>query len=394
MLKPCVLLLFVIVLTACQPNENRSLEGFELLCELVANEAKPLGLSVPMTAEELDKSWEDFERISGAYGVMIYREKDFPITQLFPFSATKGKEVVVVYKPPRLVQYQQLKNDLGTLDPMDAARRLGRLLGYTAHGANQLLMKNTNFRTLESFQVNKQITHLYYDDLEAANDFYQRILGLQLVEASTYAISNETYLQLHDFNDDHPPGQEKSTAIAFLTDQLSAWYDHVQEQGVSIKYTYKLRKGGPHDGFVAIDPGGYLLEFEQFKQHPENELFMAYLANSPRVMTQIDSLNFYGSITWTYHNDLLKMQQFYEEVLGFQLVADQGWTKIYRTSPTGYIGLVDERRGMMDYADEKAIEIEWQIENRDVDQYFSQTEFWDESTMSLTGPENYSYLLR
>ena len=37
----------------------------------------------------------------------------------------------------------------------------------------------------------------------------------------------------------------------------------------------------------------------------------------PRIQTDIENLNFYGSITWTYHNDLLGMQRFYEEVLGF-----------------------------------------------------------------------------
>ncbi|MEM7296801.1 MAG: VOC family protein [Bacteroidota bacterium] len=394
MFKNSFLLVISLQLAACQQKENPSLNGFELLCELVASEAKPIGFSSPMLTSEIDNSWEDFEGISAKYGVMIFRETDFPVTRLFPSSVTQGKEVIVVSKPPRLVQYHQFKSDLATLEPNQAARRLGRLLGYTASGTNELLMKNSDFRTLESFQVNKQITHLYYQDLEAANEFYESVLGLSLIDSNRYAMSDEAILQLHTFNEDHPKGQEKSTAIAFLTDQLSEWYEYMQKQDVPIKYTYKPREAGPHDGFVAIDPGGYLLEFEQFKQHPENELFMAYLKSSPRVQTQIDSLNFYGSITWTYHNDLLMMQQFYEEVLGFQLVADQGWTKIYRTSSAGFIGLVDERRGMMDYSREKAVEIEWQLSNSEAIQYFSTSEYWNSPNQALIGPENYSYLLR
>jgi hypothetical protein len=200
-------------------------------------------------------------------------------------------------------------------------------------------------------------------------------------------------IELHGFDEKHHKDQPKSTAIALLTDQLPEWYEHLLAREVTIKYSYKKRDGGPHDGFVAVDPGGYLLEFEQFKQHPENELFMAALAQADPVETSIDSLNFYGSITWTYHKDVLRMQNFYEEVLGFQQVADQGWTKIYQTSPTGFIGLVDEKRGMENYADDKAVEIEWQLSDRsNFDQYAK--EFWQEydyQNTSFKGPENYRF---
>lgn len=36
---------------------------------------------------------------------------------------------------------------------------------------------------------------------------------------------------------------------------------------------------------------------------------------------------------------------FYEDILGLQLAIDQGWSKIYEVSPSGYIGLVDQARG-------------------------------------------------
>ncbi|HAA18224.1 MAG TPA: glyoxalase, partial [Cytophagales bacterium] len=128
---------------------------------------------------------------------------------------------------------------------------------------------------------------------------------------------------------------------------------------------------GPHDGFVAIDPEGYLLEFEEFKQHKENEKFVPQLKQNPTVLPQHatsqvpDGLGFHSMITWLYYQDVLGMQNFYEETLGFELVADQGWTKIYQVSPTAFIGLVDERRGMNDYADEKAVEVAFLLERPD-----------------------------
>lgn len=380
-------LLIVVLFVGCSNPKEETLAAFDVFCEMVANEAKPVALGHPMNKEILDDYWIDFESTADKYGVLLYREPDFPVTELFPASVTKGKEVPVIYKEARLTQYHQFKKDLDQLDKREAARRFGRLLGYTVQGINELLMKNTDYRSLASFDVNQQITHLYYADAAAAHQFYLEVLGLTYEEEKGFQVGVDAFIQVHAANDEHPAQQPKSTAIAFLTDQLPEWYAHIQEQVVPIKYTYKPRDGGPHDGFVAIDPGGHLLEFEQFKQHPENELFMAVLESAPRLQTSVDQLNFYGSITWTYHNDLLQMQHFYEEVLGYRLVADQGWTKIYQTSSAGFIGLVDERRGMMDYADEKAIEIEWQLDEvEEAINYFGK--------QNLIGPEKYIYRLR
>ncbi|MEM8569220.1 MAG: VOC family protein [Bacteroidota bacterium] len=385
-------------LSCVTEKSNESLIAFNVYCEMVANGAKPLALHYPMTPEEVGGLWEEFAGIAEKYDVQLYREDDFPTSALFPAEATRGKSVVLIYKRDRLKQYEQWKRDRQNAedDPMEQealARRFGRLLGYSTQGINDLLGKNTAYRNLVSFGVKKQLTHLYYENLSEAIDFYHRIIGFDQVDSGLFQISTDTYIHLHGLTDDHPKGEAKSTAIAFLTDQLPQWYAHIQEKKVPIKYTYKPREGGPHDGFVAIDPGGYLLEFEQFKQHPENELFMAILAEAPRIETSVPDLNFYGSITWTYHKDVVKMQKFYEELLGYQLVADQGWTKIYQTSSTGFIGLVDERRGMENYAEGKAVEIEWLVtEWASFDEYA--TAYWSEFNYegnTFIGPENYIY---
>lgn len=43
--------------------------------------------------------------------------------------------------------------------------------------------------------------------------------------------------------------------------------------------------------------------------------------------------------------------------MGFELAADQVWTKIYRTTDDSYIGLVDVSRGMHSYAKDKAVNV-------------------------------------
>ncbi len=391
-LTQLILLAFI---SSCASKKSGGLTSFEIYCEMVANDAKPIALHNPMESAEVEKLWDRFKEIADNYDVQLYKEDDFPVTLLFGSALTENKTIVLIYSGDRLSQYQQWKLDLeqsnGT--PEELARRFGRLLGYGPHGINQLISKNSDFRTLASFKVKKQITHLYYENLKQATAFYRDVLGLAMIEESVFQISDDAYINLHELNADHPKNQPKSTAIAFLTDQLPRWYAYAQEMKIPIKYTYKPREGGPHDGFVAIDPGGYLLEFEQFKQHPENELFMAKLAATAPVKTAIEDLNFYGSITWTYHKDLLLMQKFYEEVLGYQLVADQGWTKIYQTSQTGFIGLVDELRGMEDFAEKKAVEIEWTISEDSVFNSYANDKWkpYLYQDFSFTGPEKYKY---
>jgi catechol 2,3-dioxygenase-like lactoylglutathione lyase family enzyme len=392
-------LLVVLILSSCENPDDKVFAAFDVYCEMVVNGAKPMALHYPMEPKEVDKLWEKFQEEAARHNVQVFREESFPATLLFPSEATMGKSVVIIYKGDRLIQYEQFKSDLAAYKGKDAkqleafARRFGRLLGYNTQGINDLLQKNTPYRNLVSFGVRRQVTHLYYGNVKEAISFYKNTLGLVRIDSSQFAISSNASIELHGFDEKHDRDQSKSAAIALLTDQLSEWYEHVQAKGVPVKYPYKKRDGGPHDGFVIVDPGGYLLEFEQFKQHPENELFMAALAQCDPVETKVASLNFYASITWTYHKDLLQMQKFYEEVLGFQRVADQGWTKIYQTSSDGFIGLVDERRGMQNYADDKAVEIEWQLSDWGAfDQYAKN--FWQEYqylNASFKGPENYLY---
>jgi len=52
-----------------------------------------------------------------------------------------------------------------------------------------------------------------------------------------------------------------------------------------------------------------------------------------------------GVITWLYYRDLPRAMRFYEEVMGFDMVIDQGWSKIYKVSGDGYLGLVDGAKG-------------------------------------------------
>jgi len=62
-------------------------------------------------------------------------------------------------------------------------------------------------------------------------------------------------------------------------------------------------------------------------------------------------------ITFIYYRDLQKGIDFYENFLGFPLEIDQGFCKIYRISNAGYIGIVDETKGMHKWHEIKPVQI-------------------------------------
>ena len=62
-----------------------------------------------------------------------------------------------------------------------------------------------------------------------------------------------------------------------------------------------------------------------------------------------------GLIPWLYYRDLPRTIRFYEDVMGFELVVDQGWSKIYRIRDGAYIGLVDGEKGYHRPSDTKPV---------------------------------------
>jgi predicted enzyme related to lactoylglutathione lyase len=63
------------------------------------------------------------------------------------------------------------------------------------------------------------------------------------------------------------------------------------------------------------------------------------------------------AITFQYYRDLPAAMAFYEDVLGFELAIDQGWSKIYGIEGVAHVGLVDERRGMQKWAEQKTVQL-------------------------------------
>jgi len=62
-----------------------------------------------------------------------------------------------------------------------------------------------------------------------------------------------------------------------------------------------------------------------------------------------------SQITFLYYRDLEPIDLFYQEIMGFELVEDQGWAKIYRVSGNAFVGIVDEKRGFHNVQEQNAV---------------------------------------
>lgn len=358
--------------------------------EAVNAGVKQLALSATLTPAEMDAFIGDAQKVAAKNNVELYRESELIVTDLFPEDVAKGKDVLLIYQGTTKDQYLQLKADKEILEKdglysgkarEEIARRFGRMLSYSPQKINHLLAENTSFRTMEDFGIRASNLFLYYKDLDKATKFYTQTLGMELLADYTMAkilrITDNSYLILVDATKGmHTADEPKTVALALVTNQLEGWYTHLKNENVKIKYDYKPKDGGAHDGFVAIDPEGYLLEFETFKPHPENEKFIPLLdkvvttnkSKSDKSMLSND-LGFLSTITWLYYKDVPAMEKFYQEVLGLKRIVDQGWAKIYKVTDNSYVGLVDERRGMHSFTEKKAVNVSFIID--DLDGWFS-----------------------
>lgn len=377
MKKLVTILIPSLLLIACSQTENTEsaiqIGQMKAFAEMVAADVKPLALSEPMFKEEVDKIWEKALQIASDHGVEIFRETDLVDTQLFPAGIAQNKEVLIFHKPEALQAYRDLKKSIRSgQNGEEEARRFGRLLGYPSNYINQLLSKNTDFRTLPDFGIQGSNVFLYYRDLDKAKKFYNEILGLEFISdygfAATVKVTEKAWLTLVDAAvGRHKADEPKTVAIALLTNRLPEWYAYLQENKIPIKYEYKPKENNAHDGFVAIDPEGYLLEFEQFKQHPENEKLIPQLPQYDAITGATSrwtkNEGFYGAVTWLYYEDMQEAERFYEEKIGFKQIVDQGWAKVYQISETSYLGLVDGRRGMHGFTDLKGTSVSFMVKD-------------------------------
>ncbi len=217
--------------------------------------------------------------------------------------------------------------------------------------------------------IQANLVFFYYPDLAEAERFYTGILGLEKVLDYGFAkilrISQSTFIGLVDETKGmHDPSEPKSVTLSFITDEIDGWYSYLLEQGVDMRGSLTDAARHPTRGFVAFDPAGYFLEFERFLDHPQNESLHEALSlvqplfPDPGLTTSRPSqLGIQANVVWLYYKDIPEAQRFYEKVMDSHLLVDQGFAKVYSSSTSGFLGLVDEAQGLHRFSEKKAVNI-------------------------------------
>ena len=132
-------------------QRSYTLGGLSTFAEMVRVGVKTLALSAAVTPEEMDDLVEDAARIAREEGVLLYREPDLIVTDLFPADVATGKHVLLIYKGTTLDDYLALKKrktelvDTGSYAGearRDIARQFGKLLSYPDANIEELINKN------------------------------------------------------------------------------------------------------------------------------------------------------------------------------------------------------------------------------------------------------------
>ena len=210
---------------------------------------------------------------------------------------------------------------------------------------------------------------LYYKNYDEATNFYGDILGFKNVFefpdfATIFQTTKSTFITVVNDNGRgmHSSDEPKTIAIALVTDQLDGWYQYALSQDLNIKNPPKPLADNPHHAFLVTDPGGYILEFEHFADHPENKEFIPLLNNSENIYgvkgsQRPNNLAFKASIYWLYHSNEEEAEAFYQDVMGLKMIVKQSFSDILTSSPTGYIGLVEDGIGIHNATHEKAVNV-------------------------------------
>jgi predicted enzyme related to lactoylglutathione lyase len=127
-------------------------------------------------------------------------------------------------------------------------------------------------------RVHSQITFLYYRDLEPIAQFYEQIMGFELVEdqgwARIYRVSGNAFLGIVDEEKGFHKAQPKNAVLLTLAvDDVYAWYAYLKEKGVNILTEPRDVESIQVRCFFCEDPGGYAIEIEQFLKPEAAQVF-------------------------------------------------------------------------------------------------------------------------
>jgi len=241
----------------------------------------------------------------------------------------------------------------------------------------------------------------YYADVDAAWAFYRDTLGLETVADYGFAkimrLADSSYLTLVQADSGmHSTAEPKTVTLNIITDQLEAWYEHLQALQVQMRVDYDLQDEQRPGSFVAVDPEGYFLKFVRHNPHPNHAAYVAAFSDATPVIARIGSvsseLNIRAVAFSAYFDDLDGITSFYESLFNVSVIGELDGAPLYQMSGSGFLALVAGGDELHQSTKENGVTLSFLT--TDVDGWFDRASNW--TGFELRTPEilNESDLVR
>jgi catechol 2,3-dioxygenase-like lactoylglutathione lyase family enzyme len=116
--------------------------------------------------------------------------------------------------------------------------------------------------------ISQQITFLHSEDLLATKQFYNKVLGLQLVRDQgscvIFKVNENAFIGFCEHIT--PIDTDRSVILTLVTDEVDDWYDVLQEEGIKLISEPEQNPKFHIYHFFFHDPDGYWIEIQRFDE--------------------------------------------------------------------------------------------------------------------------------
>jgi predicted enzyme related to lactoylglutathione lyase len=121
----------------------------------------------------------------------------------------------------------------------------------------------------DSLVVNEQIVFLYYKNLEVADRFFEKTLGLRKTTDQDWVkifqtVSGSSIGAVQEGRGSLRTAVDKPLMISWVVDDVESWHDRLVARGVKIVKPIHPSTDPPMKSFLFEDPTGYTFELIQW----------------------------------------------------------------------------------------------------------------------------------
>lgn len=124
--------------------------------------------------------------------------------------------------------------------------------------------------------VSEHIVMLYYRNIDAAREFYGKVLGLKSTMENDWVTLFQVTprsaigtIKEGGAGGFHKVQENNAVMVSIATRDIAGWYQHLK-QWENIEFVKELYQSStlPMQAFLIRDPGGYTVEFFQWHEQP------------------------------------------------------------------------------------------------------------------------------